>query len=665
MARNRSRWPLRLGAVAILPVLLAACVADPPPPRVVGAQGPASVPLSPNALSVVIDSLDQGFNPHLRSDLGADTELIAALTLPSAYERTVDGRMQRNGDLITEVTRVPEQPFTLRYEINTAAQWSDGVPIGVEDFRYMWRNVSTFPGTVGATGYRHITDITAGAGGKSIDVSFDGEYPQWRELFANLLPAHLMGDDAQSFADVLAQGVPASGGPFTVESADMGIGQMVLARNDRYWAEPPAAEQIVVRQARDQGTLGQAARANSAKLVSVTDSEINRLVLDTVGGFETAQALGGDQLTLSWNTSAVGLGDARLRSALSEMVDAAAVGQIVSGTAGTQVAEFPVSATVHSPQSANIAGAEAQLEELGYVRRDGTWHKDGRPLDVTLGVVAGDEATLVAASTVVDNLRAAGVDARVWELSDENLYSGALPYGLVSGVVTWSPVTGDPLTAADGRYRCVPENAERTPSQVPQDLGDLVDGDSEENSPPQLAPATVTELQPPGDSASEDVGEATTTPADPESAATSREEAESDTDAESNDEPVISVPLSTAQSGEPVLRSARASNLSGICDERIDAALDAAQQTVAASGVGALVPGDSAPNPTGMQIEERYPEQLDELVTQSAIEVPLFLGERLLGTSASFDGFTLPGEEATVHPNGRELYSTADSWRTR
>lgn len=664
MARNRSRWPLRMGAVAVLPVLLAACVADPPPPRVVGAQGPASVPLSADALSVVVDSLDQGFNPHLRSDLGADTELLAALTLPSAYERTADGRMQRNSDLITEVTQFSDRPFTLRYEINTSAQWSDGVPIGVEDFRYMWRNVSTFPGTVGVNGYRHITNISAGAGGKSIDVTFDGEYPQWRELFANLLPAHLMGDDAQSFANILAQGAPASGGPFTVESADMGIGQMVLARNDRYWAEPADAEQIVIRLARDQGTLGQAARANSAKLVSVTDSEINRLVLDTVGGFETAQALGGDQLTLSWNTSAEGLGDARLRSALSDIVDAAAVGQIVSGTANTKVTDFPVSANVHAPQAPKIAEAETQLEGLGYVQQHGgAWQKDGRPLDVTLGVVAGDEATLVAASTVVDSLRAEGINARVWELSDENLYSGALPYGLVSGVVTWSPVTGDPLTAADARYRCVPETAERTPSQARQEIEDLVNGDADESTPPQLAPATVTELQPPIDSASEEVGEATTTPADPEAAAEAKEEEEAD--AESNDEPVISVPLPTAKSGEPVLRSSRASNLSGICDERIDSALDTAQRNATASGIGALGPGDSAPRPTGTQIEPNYPDQVNDLVTQASIEVPLFLGERLLGTSPTFDGFAFPAGEASTRPIGRELYSTADSWRTR
>ena len=663
MARNRSRWPLRVGAVAILPVLLAACVADPPPPRVVGAQGPASVPLSADALSVVVDSLDQGFNPHLRSDLGADTELLAALTLPSAYERTADGHMQRNSDLITAVTQVSEQPFTLRYDINTSAQWSDGVPIGVEDFRYMWRNVSTFPGTVGVSGYRHITNITAGAGGKSIDVTFDGEYPQWRELFANLLPAHLMGDDAQSFANVLAQGAPASGGPFTVESADMGIGQMVLARNDRYWAEAPEAEQIVIRLARDQGTLGQAARANSAKLVSVTDSETNRLVLDTVGGFETARVLGGDQLTLSWNTSAEGLEDARLRSALSNMVDAAAVGQIVSGTADTKVADFPLSGDVRAPQAPEIAEAETQLEELGYARRGGTWQKDGRPLDVTLGVVAGDEATLVAASTVVDSLRAEGVDARVWELSDENLYSGALPYGLVSGVVTWSPVTGNPLTAADGRYRCVPETAERTPSQAREEIEDLVNGDDDENASPQLAPATVTELQPPSDSASEEVGEASTTPADPEAAAEAKEEDEAK--AENSDEPVISVPLPTAQSGEPVLRSARSSNLSGICDDRIDSALDTAQRGATASGLGTLGAADTAPRPNGMPVAANYPEEVGELVTQASIEVPLFLGERLIGTSPTFDGFAFPAGDTSTHPLGRELYSTAESWRTR
>lgn len=644
-------------------MLTAACVADPPPPRVVGAQGPANVPLSPDALSVVVDSLDPGFNPHLRSDLGADTDLLSALTLPSAYERTADGGFRRNSDLITKVTQVSSEPFTLRYDIDTSAQWSDGVPIGVEDFRYMWRNVSRFPGTVNATGYQHITGIAAGAGGKSIDVTFDREFPQWRELFANILPAHLMGDSAQSFASVLAQGSPASGGPFTVESVDMGIGQIVLARNDRYWAAPAEAEQVVIRLAQDQGTLGQAARANSPKLVSVTDSATNELILDTVGGFDRSNALGGDQLTLSWNTSADGLDDPALRTALSDLVDAAAVGQIVSGTSETKVADFPLSDDIHEPKAPQVAEAEGKLVDAGYTRSAGSWTRDGRPLDVTLGVVAGDEATLVAASTVVDGLRGEGIDARVWELSDENLYSGALPYGLVSGVVTWSPVTGDPLTAADGRYRCVPETAGKTPSQAQEELENLTGGDFSGGDPPSLVPATVTELQPPADSASVEVGDATTTPADPEEAAAAKEEAAAE--AEDSDEPVISVPLPTAASGEQVLRSARASNLSGICDPEIDSALDSAQRAATASGAAELGPGDTALRPGATRAGTDYPEGLAERVDDAAIEVPLYLGERLLATTPSFEGFIHPGSAVSSQPIGRELYSTAHSWRTK
>lgn len=663
MSRNRSRWPLRLGAAAFVPVVLSGCVADPPPPRVVGAQGPANVPLSPDALSVVVDSLDAGFNPHLRSDLGADTDLLSALTLPSAYERTADGGFRRNSDLITKVTQVSEKPFTLRYDIDTSAQWSDGVPIGVEDFRYMWRNVSRFPGTVNATGYQHITDIAAGAGGKSIDVTFDSEYPQWRELFADILPAHLMGDNAQSFASVLTQGSPASGGPFTVESVDMGIGQMVLARNDRYWAKPAEAEQIVIRLARDQGTLGQAARANSAKLVSVTDSATNELILDTVGGFDTSEALGGDQLTLSWNTSADELDDPKLRQALSELVDAEAVGQIVSGTSETSVADFPLSGDVHEPAEPQVSEAEAKLADAGYVRSGGKWSLDGRPLDVTLGVVAGDDATLVAASTVVDTLRAEGIDARVWELSDENLYSGALPYGMVSGVVTWSPVTGDPLTAADGRYRCVPESDGKTPSQAQEEIENLVDGDFAASGPPTLVPATVTELQPPTDSASEDASEATSTPTDPEEAAAAKEEAEAESEA--SDEPMIAAPLTTSASGEPILRSARASNLSGICDPAIDAALDAAQRSATESGAAELGPADTALRPGATKAGIDYPSEIAELVDSAAVEVPLYLGKRLLGTSSRFEGFIHPGAGIAARPIGRELYSTANSWRTK
>jgi len=636
------------------------------------------VAISPNALSVVIDTLDTGFNPHLRSDLGPDTDLLSALTLPSAYDRTQDGSLRRNADLIRSVSVVSTAPFTLRYEIAPEAQWSDGVPIGAEDFRYLWRNASTFPGTVDSGGYRHIVDVRSGAGGKSVDVEFDGEYPQWRTLFSNLLPSHLMGDDVRSFARALVQGAAASGGPFAIDSVDLGIGQMVLARNDRYWGTPPQAEQIVLRQAADQGTLGQAARTSSGALVSVADTETNRLVLDTVGGFHDGSALDGDQLLLTWNTTASGTDDARVRAALGRLVDAATVGKIVSGVASEpHVSTFPLTSEVGAPPAADAAAASRELEALGYAKNGGTWSKDGKPLEITLGVVAGGESTLIAASTVVDNLRSAGVDARVWELSDESLYSGALPYGLVNGVVTWAPASGDPLAEAENRYRCVKG------SDTGSGSGSDASGDSGEQpaptttSPgytsaqgPQPAPATVTKLQPPSDSAGvggvDSQAPAGALGTEAEAAESEAKAAEKSASEDSGSE--ITVPVPTNEAGEPVLRSSRSDNLSGICDPELDSAIDAAMQRGSANDAampGAADSGEARDASGNVSQVADYSADIADKVSALSIEVPLYLGDRLVSTSERFAGFDMPGAQDVGRPQGRELYESAFQWRTQ
>lgn len=659
-----ARAARRAAALAVVPVFLAACVADPPPPRGEGQQGPAQVAISPNALSVVVDTLDAGFNPHLRSDLGPDTDLLSALTLPSAYTRTESGELRRNADLVDSVTVASEQPFTLRYELNRAAQWSDGVPIGAEDFRYLWRNASTFPGSVDSAAYRHVTGVTSGAGGKTVDVTFDAFYPEWRTLFSNLLPAHLMGNSARSFADTLAQGATASGGPFTIDSVDLGIGQIVLARNDRYWATPPQAEQIVLRLAPDRGTLGQAARSGAATLVSVADSPLNHLVLDTVGGYEGASAFDGDQVSLTWNTTAAATDDRRVRAALSSFVDTRAVAQIVAGQDTVHVADFPLTSEIAVPSGADTATGEKLLREAGYTKSDGTWTKDGVALDITLGVVAGDESTLVAASTITDSLRSQGVRARVWELSDDDLYGGALPYGLVSGAVTWSPAAGDPLAAAENRYRCVAEDGGATASQAQADQ-DTVFGEGGEARAPQPAPASVTRLEPP--TAAE-----TTAPGAPAQAGaegTAAEQAQADAEeaeksAEKNADGAITVPLPTAANGEPILRFSRSDNLSGLCDPDVDAAIDDALATASAAGSARPGADDVAADPAPIPAHDTYSRRVADAVDALSVELPLSLDSRLLAHSPTFAGLALPGGDEAGRPAGRELYDSAFEWRT-
>ncbi len=110
--------------------------------------------------------------------------------------------------LSAEVT--DEAPFTITYRLRDEAQWSDGAPIVAEDFRYLWRQMITQPGVVDPAGYRLIDDIRSSGGGKIVTVTLREPYPAWRELFTNLLPAHLVKDTPGGFSTGLSETIPVS-----------------------------------------------------------------------------------------------------------------------------------------------------------------------------------------------------------------------------------------------------------------------------------------------------------------------------------------------------------------------------------------------------------------------------------------------------------------------
>ena len=163
-------------------MVLTSCQANPGPPPVAepevdvrgengsaeGANKPAApVEATPgrSQITVGIDAIKAGFNPHLRADESAFTQSLAALVLPSAY---VDGEL--NTDLLVSaklVAPVGDAKQTVRYVIAPAAQWSDGTPITGGDFRYLWENMVSTPGVIGAAGYKAISGIRVLEGGKT------------------------------------------------------------------------------------------------------------------------------------------------------------------------------------------------------------------------------------------------------------------------------------------------------------------------------------------------------------------------------------------------------------------------------------------------------------------------------------------------------------------
>ncbi|HZC52436.1 MAG TPA: ABC transporter substrate-binding protein, partial [Mycobacterium sp.] len=201
--RRPRRFFAKLGVVVSLAGLaLAACTVNPPPAPQSTDTPHNSPPPPPRPTQIImgIDSIGAGFNPHLLSDLSPVNAAISSLVLPSAFRPVPDpgsptgSRWEMDPTLLVSAEVTNQNPFTVTYKIRPEAQWTDNAPIAADDFWYLWHQMVSQPGVVDPAGYDLITGVQSIEGGKQAVVTFAQPYPAWKELFSNILPAHIVKD---------------------------------------------------------------------------------------------------------------------------------------------------------------------------------------------------------------------------------------------------------------------------------------------------------------------------------------------------------------------------------------------------------------------------------------------------------------------------------------
>ncbi len=524
MSRRPEGATARSGRAVVVAVVLAligavaACSANPPPPvRETAAQAtPAEYPTE-KTIYIATDSIGGGFNPHIGADQSSVTTAIAAMTLPSAFQpvETPQGvEWQRQAALITSAEVTSRDPFTVAYQIHTDAQWSDGLPVTGDDFTYLWQQMSRQPNVVASAGYRLIDSVQSSSGGKEVEVTFARPYPAWRELFTGLLPSHVLRGAPAGFQTGMDSGKPVSAGPFSIVSIDQTRDEVRLARNDRYWMQPPSLDQIVLRRAGTASQMVDSVRSGGSSIMAVATGPATTAELTSVPGVATARNPTARALSISVNARTSTMRSVQVRRAVLGMIDpnlvtlAGAGDDIVTqfantvfaptdagyfrvdrprpspaeitallGTAGYRPVA-PVTTTTSSPtptpssasatstsasgessttsssvsptESITVDGVEVKPLPTGVV----PYQKDGQDLIVRVGAISGDPRSTSAASNIVDQLRGQGVRAVVVALPNNELYGVALTNSRVDLVVGWTGLGVPPAAALASQVDC-------------------------------------------------------------------------------------------------------------------------------------------------------------------------------------------------------------------
>lgn len=489
-ARRRPTVPLR--AAALLSVLvLGGCTVDAPPaPQSTDTTQTTAAPL-PKATQIImgIDNIGPGFNPHLLSDQSPVNAAISALVLPSAFRPAPDpgsptgSRWAIDDSLLVSADVTSQDPFTVTYRIRPEASWTDNAPIVADDFWYLWRQMVSQPGVVDPAGYDLITGVQSVDGGKTAVVTFGQPYPAWRELFSDIVPAHIVKDVPGGFGAGLARALPVTGGVFRVESIDPQRDEILLARNDRFWGQPAAPDQILFRRAGTSSALADSIRNGDTQVAQVHGSAAAFAQLSAIPQVRTGRIPTPRVMQLTLRAQQPALADTDVRKALLALLDVDLLASVASGSDSTAtLAQAQVRAPSDpgyrptAPPALPRSAALGLLEGAGYTVEAiapppttaapgpagtgdpeptrGRISKDGQQLTLVIGVAANDPTAVAVANTAADQLRNVGIAASVSALDPVVLYGDAMTNNRVDAVVGWHRAGGDLATALASRYGC-------------------------------------------------------------------------------------------------------------------------------------------------------------------------------------------------------------------
>ena len=515
--------------VSAMALVLAACTADPPPP-IESVETPVSTTMVPaktgDPVVVAIDDVGIGFNPHLMADQSPATAAVSSLVLPSPFRpvrnpATGITTWEPDMSLLISAEVVSQSPFTIRYQLQNAAQWSDSAPISAEDFRYLWQQMITQPGVVDSAGYGLITGVAASGGGKTVDVTLRSPYPAWPRLGADLVPSHLLKDSPGGFQGGLTDNVPVSGARFNIKTVDQGRDEILLERNDRFWGAPASPDQILIRRGGTPAQLADSLRSSDAQIAQVTGDSALRAQLSAIPGVRTGTIPQSRVLSMTVNGRAPNMADATVRQGIFGLLDPNLLATVGSGGATDRRAAAQLLSpsdpdyTATSPAPIGTAAALDLLRSAGFVSTpdalvtstpkvdtpattspsptsttpmgsaattsapvpgvDRLADASGTALRFVIGAVENDDVALAVAGTAADELVGAGIDATVTALPPEELYSTALTDGTVDAVIGWTSAGADPATALASRFGCVADPAQdgQDPAPAPRSLSGL------------------------------------------------------------------------------------------------------------------------------------------------------------------------------------------------
>jgi peptide/nickel transport system substrate-binding protein len=381
--------------------------------------------------------------PLISAGNSVSTAYAEIRVLPGPFRTYPDFTIKPDTEFVTgdPTSETVNGKQVVTYKINPAAVWSDGQPITAKDFEFTWRiqkssDVATggCPDVISTTGYDQITSVEPSDNDKTATVTFDKPFSDWKSLFT-LYPQHVMdkGDAKANCAAIVkgwptADGIPVSGGPFTLDKAGIDVNKKILtlARNDKYWGEKPKLDRIILQGiGNDPGVTTKALRNDEIQLAYPQPQlDLVKNIKDLEPAVTSKTSFGLSFEHLDFNTKDPQLGQLKIRQAIALALNRP---EIVTKTVG----QFDNRAQVlnnryfvnNQPEykdtsggkydKADVPGAKALIESLGYtLGSDGVYAKGSQKLSFELMTTQNNPLRENTIDVITSQLKDAGIQIK-------------------------------------------------------------------------------------------------------------------------------------------------------------------------------------------------------------------------------------------------------------
>jgi peptide/nickel transport system substrate-binding protein len=390
------------------------------------------------------DQEPTGFNQLTSKDSGTSVVNVMEGVLPSVFRTHPDFTVQLDKDLMVSAELTSSSPETVVYKIKPEAKWSDGTPIGVDDFTLLWKaqnGTDKKYDVAGTTGYEDIQSVTGSDAGKTVTVVFKKTFPDWKALFSALLPAHIANKDpkgvVEGWNNGFNKGITVSGGPFkfgTYKPTD----SLTLVRNDAYWGPKAHLDSVVFRFLPESTTQPDALKNGEVQMIYPQPQLDLVAQVKGIPGITSQTNFGLSFEHLDFNVKTPGLGDLAVRQAIATGLDRTSMLKRTVGQFSDKAQVLGNRIYVNSQKEyvdnggsygkGDVAAATKLLEGAGYAKgADGIYAKGGKKLSFRFSTTTGNALRETQGELFKTQMKAIGIDIKIDNSKSAVLFGERLP----------------------------------------------------------------------------------------------------------------------------------------------------------------------------------------------------------------------------------------------